>query len=208
MSTNTDDDDISIFVQDIDARKPLSGHHRTLDQEHGHSHDRDTRVGVDKVDTHRRDEKQGAGSVGKMNLSSGQSSASGPMLTSEMEVDERLRQMNEAFMASLKGLGGSTRRKDRRQIEDSGESGSRSGRGGVTIERRRTANLSSAEVSGTSQTPNRDRDRESGRGPLLLMGRPRHGSGSTSTSDAGGQGSEEVIGRLELDDGRRRSRGQ
>src|ERR1700729_2915379 len=36
LSNNTDDDDISVFVQEIDARKPLSGHQRIR------SHDRDT----------------------------------------------------------------------------------------------------------------------------------------------------------------------
>lgn len=137
------------------------------------------------------------------------------MLTSESEVDERLRRMNEAFLASLEGLGGggaagqaegSIRSRDRdrqRGVGEDNNENSRSGRGGMTVTRRES--LNGPDGLGISMGGTRDYAR--GRGSPF-GGRSRHGSTSTNVSEGVSQGSEEIIGRMELDDGRRRSRGQ
>ncbi|KAK7062709.1 autophagy protein 13 [Paramarasmius palmivorus] len=109
---------------------------------------------------------------------------SGPMLTSQTEVEDKLKKMNEMFLASLEGLG----------------SGSGSGSGSS----RQRGSAESSPVSstrpplssgmGTGARPGMYHRRSgsgSGRGsplPLMFTDRERRGS----------QGSEEVIGRLEL----------
>jgi hypothetical protein len=164
--------------------------------------------------------------------SSAGGSGSSPMLTSPSEVDRRLRRMNETFLASLEGLGssgrgssgsgsgGSSRRRDRDQERERDQDGER--------ERQRTRgrheddheSLSSGrEYMNSGRRAATDgggyngayRERESPRGRLASftgvdLGRPRPGSTSTNASEGVSQGSEEVIGRLELGDERRRSR--
>jgi len=182
-----------VFVQDIDTRKPLSGHRRIR------SHD------VSEGGRLRGDDRPIPGLL-SIDEPSTSGSSPGPMLTSELEVDEKLKQMNQVFFESLEGLGG--RRRDRRLSpsrrrdgdQDSGRSSSEPG--GVI-------GRLSAEGSG-----NVSRDSESslglgrggGRG-FILPRRPPLESRSTSTSDVGGvQGSDEVLGRLSLGDDRRESR--
>jgi autophagy-related protein 13 len=110
LSTNTDDDDISVFVQEIDAQKPLSGHQRirSLEQE---TSEVGRRLGGSGSGTASRDEKPIAGLLSTDEQET--STSTGPMLTSESEVDERLRQMNQAFLECLEGLGGGRRREHR-----------------------------------------------------------------------------------------------
>ncbi|GBE84357.1 autophagy-related protein 13-domain-containing protein [Sparassis latifolia] len=100
LSTNTDDDDISAFVQDIDARKPLGG---LREQSASSSPARSP---------HSPDIPEGPHETLPSVVQRTRSlSLNEPMLTTESAVDERLRQMNETFMASLQGLGG--RRRER-----------------------------------------------------------------------------------------------
>jgi len=193
LSNNTDDDDISVFVQEIDARKPLSGHQRirsgSRDPTGGSRGDENLKPIAGLLST---DEQDGPGN----------SNTSGPMLTSESEVDERLRLMNQAFLESLEGLGGvggGGRRRERRS-EDGGSGGS-SERGGA-FSRERSESRDGYGGNGMGR----------GRG-LVLPRRPRLDSRSTSTSDVGAavQGSDEVLGRLSLEDDserQRSSRGQ
>ncbi|KAK0493578.1 autophagy-related protein 13-domain-containing protein [Armillaria luteobubalina] len=148
LSTNTDDDEISTFVQDIDARKPLSGRHRL--------HSQSPRQAFPELPRPQKDE-------GGLLLKQETISPPGAMLTSEGEVDEKLRKMNETFLASLEGLGG---------IEGS-------------IRRKKTDSPES-----------RGRESPTGLGMRGFV-RPRYGS-------AASQGSEEVIGKMEFDDDRRR----
>lgn len=114
---------------------------------------------------------------------------SSPMLTSAPEVDARLKKMNDIFLASLEGLGGSSGKKKegKGKERDTGDA------------------LLPAFSSSTSPTP------------FGISGnRPRRGSASTTASASGvgtsiqgstgsagsvGQGSDEVIGRLELGSG-------
>ncbi|KAF8964483.1 hypothetical protein BDZ97DRAFT_888430 [Flammula alnicola] len=160
LNATTDDDDISIFVQDIDARKPLSGRakereKRDRDREHAHSHGH----GRDATDTTEKGKK-------------------------DRDADSE---------------------KDRdREGEKGGHSGSSSGTGAST---RPSRGLGLG-------FPSRDRE-ASYPYPYntpslgLGLGRGRHASASSSTlgtSEAGAsQGSEEVIGRMELYEERRRS---
>lgn len=203
-----------MFVQDIDARKPLSGRSRIRDEEPGQDepsadrdHDREqdegTRAGIE--DSREQRSSSRASGIG----GSGESSTQGPMLTSQMDVDERLRQMNATFLASLEGF--SVGRRDRKHGDDAqsggsdegnewrdvrGESGSRSGaRRRRTVPQYRTQGSRGSSVGAPSHTGS---DMGSGgRGDM---------PGSDSASSVGAvQGSEEIIGRLELDDGRPKS---
>jgi autophagy-related protein 13 len=152
----------------------------------------------------------GASAVGSASASSSES-ANGPMLTNESDVEERLRQMNIAFLASLEGLGG---RRERREGPGSSEGSSRPGsaREGSGGRRGRSVGSEGRSGGGGVAASRDDGTSEIRRnvGNLLLLGPPDgSGSGSASVSSAGvGQGSEEVIGRLELDDDRRRGRGK
>jgi hypothetical protein len=109
----------------------------------------------------------------------------GMMLTSEREVDEKLRKMNEVFLKSLEGLGGG-----------SGVGGERSREGqrsiGLQRERERTSTFYGEGVVGESE---RERERTtslSGRYSTLGYGRFRGGSDaavSAGAAEAGGAGS-------------------
>ncbi|KAG2357037.1 hypothetical protein BDR07DRAFT_1421422 [Suillus spraguei] len=105
--------------------------------------------------------------------------SAGPMLTREEEVDERLRHMNETFLASLEGLSGGRRR---------GSMGGDSASGSPV-----------SSVGGRGEGDSRGmRCTEIGR----ETSRPRLGSlRRMSANDvASSGGSAEVMGKLELDE--------
>ncbi|KDQ23490.1 hypothetical protein PLEOSDRAFT_1114454 [Pleurotus ostreatus PC15] len=137
----TDDDDISHFVQEIDARKPLRGRLRmeesgTDSQGPSRAHsvgpsnvdqlwlkDASERQMADKgknldmgppsLGPLRGEPRSPLGRRASLNAQQTQTglllaTGTSPVLTSADEIDERLRKMNEAFLASLEGLGGST----------------------------------------------------------------------------------------------------
>ena len=185
MSNNTDDDDISTFVQDIDARKPLE---RALS---------DRRRYPLGANSERRDDlqsqlprgTQGGNPAARVNgepSGAGISGAREPMLTivNISDVDQRLKEMNDAFTARLAGLSGT---------EPTPRTGGRIGRG-----------FDSGDRGGS-------RERALTRGgippeaydPLSVVGgvrmRPRRGSMGSVRSGLS-IGSEEVIGKLELED--------
>jgi len=181
LSTNTDDDDISVFVQDIDSRKPLSGRLRTLEQDTTQDQDQDsnTREGGNEYSIHHSGIRDGGSAEG---------SSQGPILTNEDDVNEELRRLNAAFHASLEGLGSG------RKVPRSAEV-VRPQRLSEAMERRPR---SAGSGGGGSDVVN-SRDSR-GRGGMLLASHSRR-SRNTSLSSVGiGQGSEEIIGRLELDD--------
>ncbi|KAJ7117228.1 hypothetical protein C8R43DRAFT_1137744 [Mycena crocata] len=167
-------DDISSFVKDIDAARPLLGRYREAQQQQQDDSTRDT-------DNRPPSRTSGSGSNSPGTSRGGSSigtalgahtitpsafdrpvlgpGGGGAMLTSESEVDERLRRMNEEFMRSLVGLGGATANSTGTRASSSGAGrGSGSGLG-----------------SGLTHSP--------------VSGR----------SGGDGQGSDEVIGRLEFD---------
>ncbi|KAF8873265.1 autophagy-related protein 13-domain-containing protein [Infundibulicybe gibba] len=159
LSTNTDDDEISVFVQDIDSRKPLSGQHRIHRQRED---DRSQEPGPRP--SHHWD-------IGIRPAQ--RTSPHGPMLTSEVEIDEKLKRMNEAFLASLKGLGGneggsrSVRRRDKERARE------RHDEHELSIDSGGNESLQSGEAPAPHRTP-----------AILNLepgSRRRHGSGSVDT---------------------------
>ena len=188
-------------MQEIDARKPLSGHQRIR------SHDRDATAtgrrlgGGGRGDNHHQ-------IAGLLSTDEHASLSTAPMLTSELEVDERLRQMNRVFIESLEGLGGRSRERRSSSAAPSGEGdygSERSSEPDPPLGRMSTEGSRSRE-SGSGVGGGNGTGGRLGRGRgLVLPPRPRVDSRSTSTSDV--QGSDEVLGRLSLDD-ERKSRGQ
>ncbi|KAF7369477.1 Autophagy-related protein 13 [Mycena venus] len=175
--TDAQHDDISTFVKDIDAARPLLGRYRQQQQQGDSNPDNDPDSAPGDADdsnggdgassssspgTSRGGTVRGAGStVAALRPTSTLvpvvPAPQQAMLTSADEVDARLRSMNEEFRRSLVGLGGGAGRASAlRGSPISPVSGSGSGLGGGS------------------------------------------GSGSGSASGSGGQGSEEVIGRLEF----------
>lgn len=198
-------------MQDIDSRKPLSGRHRIQqDQEEDASHDRDTSI-LARTEEKRKEPLQRGSRHSSAASSSGAAAAiaaagispPGPMLTSESEVDERLRRMNETFLASLEGLGGGS-------ADGSGNGSTRRRERVRERERTRVTREDSVEARASTEEAElalREREYARMRGsPFSGLSRRRHGSTSTSVSEGVSQGSEEVIGRIELDYERRRSR--
>jgi autophagy-related protein 13 len=265
LSTTTDDDDISTFVQDIDSRKPLSGRdkQREKDQELRRAADTQTQGGDDALGTKGKErerprevptrkgsstgsstarawsghsidtdspstsgftpERRRSTSPPKSGLSSSPTSITalasvspgrGPMLTSQGEVDERLKKMNETFMKSLEGISGSSRRKDRKRAQDDDNEQQQQQphrrantvheptptRGGTIAIAGRGLWLGRAhdgDLVHPTRSPSPSSPYSPGRG--MGLGRGQDGSLSHST------GSEEVMGRMELYEERRRS---
>ncbi|KIJ16059.1 hypothetical protein PAXINDRAFT_168678 [Paxillus involutus ATCC 200175] len=213
LGATTDDDEISIFVQEIDARKPLAstsarqplplsptsaitsspgslGRHVALPGTAGFAlsgSGEGSGSGSGEgfaAGGHQRGASAGVGDDSNR-------SSMGPMLTREAEVDEKLKHMHEVFLASLEGLGsGSSRRRDN---SSTGVGGSGSGSGA------RRGDESGEIYGGGSDT--------SGIGLQSALGRrdgsrPRLGSlrSMSATDVASSGGSAEVMGKLDLDD--------
>jgi len=185
MSNNTDDDDISAFVQDIDARKPLE---RALS---------DRRRYPLGTNPEQRDDlrsqlprgTQGGNPATRVNgepSGAGISGAREPMLTivNISDVDQRLKEMNDAFTARLAGLSGA---------EPSPRTGGHIGGG-----------FDSGDRGGSRERVlTRGGIPPEGHDPLSVVGgvrmRPRRGSMGSVRSGLS-IGSEEVIGKLELEE--------
>ncbi|KAI6100325.1 autophagy-related protein 13-domain-containing protein [Pisolithus sp. B1] len=218
LAASTDDDELSMFVQEIDARKPLTsttgrsvvgrvegssrGSPSSLsrgggdpsgvglnpgDADHGSGERADIGLGIGLTaggsGAHEQPERDSTG-----HRRSSSSISAGPMLTREAEVDERLKYMNEMFLASLEGLGyGTGRSRSSEQVGvgrdgDDASPGTRSlGEGGGS---------SGGSVSGSGV-----------RRPRLRSMRSFSGGDVASSG-----GSAEVIGRLELDEDSKRRR--
>lgn len=143
----SEDKEISVFVQDIDDRKPLSGRTKErLDRQYtlqaaefaggalkgkGRAYDTSSPLegplspssplSGNRLVTSPDPMSPPAVSPTTMAPQAvyflSTSPQRGPMLTSEHEIDERLRHMNEAFQRSLEGIGeGSVRRKKTREV--------------------------------------------------------------------------------------------
>lgn len=154
MINTTDDDDISIFVQEIDSRKPLSGRMKQLEEYvgdpvqdfkrkkvGGQRHDRGATF---RAATIRHSETIAAKVVHTpgtdspviqpdfpppspaINPIESTSPPRGMMLTSQGEVDERLTKMKEAFLKSLEGFGSGNEGDTHRKDKDK-ETSSNSG---------------------------------------------------------------------------------
>ncbi|KAF9219119.1 hypothetical protein BS17DRAFT_438351 [Gyrodon lividus] len=157
LGATTDDDEISIFVQEIDARKPLAstsarqplslspasalmpspgslGRDVALPGTAGFTQPGSGSGSVSASGSelgaggHQQGSSGGAGvGVGVGVGDDSKRSSMGPMLTREAEVDEKLRHMHEVFLASLEGLGSGSTR--RRDNASAGVGGSGIGLG-------------------------------------------------------------------------------
>lgn len=242
LNTNTDDDEISIFVQDIDARKPLSGREKELrEQDDSWSPRRMHGRAFSESFATDNQYSEGAYAMGPpvpLPLSTGQRGASndtaspstqqaenafhastsptrGPMLTSQDEVDERLRKMNEAFLKSLEDIGNSQRqraeraRPSREATMESTDGDGRSTHSGSTNSSAtaRPLRTPSGTESPTSPRSVQSYQQYNTQGMGLGIGRARYPSTSSSGlahSDASAsQGSQEVLGRMDMYEERR-----
>ncbi|THH16071.1 hypothetical protein EW146_g4509 [Bondarzewia mesenterica] len=201
LSANADEEDLSAFMNDTTQPKPLNRHYRDQSGDStasrfdgGQAHDRERTA----------TEVKSAG--GSPNV------RPGAMLTTAAAVDEKLRRMNEAFEATMQAFGGRGRGREReRTRSDVGyrERGARmtdspmqranrisevtetsAGSAGASLRSERTGSTSARTGDGIVD--------EGG----LLMLRPRPVSRADSIAE------EEVLGRLDFDDDRRRSMGQ
>lgn len=128
------------------------------------------------------------------------------MLTTASAVDERLKEMNEAFLSSLQGLG--SRRKQESDRESSaGSSTARAPSSGApTIGRRSTLDPLSIRTETSGSGLSRAASSAADYGiPLHPYVRPRVASNGSVRSGFS-VGSEEVLGRMdpEIDDAERR----
>ncbi|KAI0360634.1 hypothetical protein OH77DRAFT_1501357 [Trametes cingulata] len=200
LSTHTDDDDISAFVQEIDARKPLLSRRDDSPAPSPSPHARERTI----REVSESSEPDTAPLVRARTMSTPY-----PMLATESAVDSRLREMNETFLASLQGLGSR-----RRESSGSPRTGSSTERGSTTRRpldpisyaggARRESPLEGPRAAAASSTP----PVEVGVPPPMYV-RPR--LASTGSARSGFSiASEEVIGRMDPEigsssDERRRS---
>ena len=223
MSANTDDDDISAFMQDIDTRKPLGtardgppspaplplrphGREATIREESSAS----SSSGGTVVPPHHMRERTAS------------LPAPGPYTvpSTEAGIDERLQEMKETFLASLEGLGRGSRRREQAQDERERERvpGASSDRGTrFPGDRRRESPLASPGDGGSGEG-----SEVGSSGGVVGLGiagvplprayvRPRLAS-TGSVRSGFSIASEEVIGRMDPEvtgsgEERRRSRG-
>ncbi|TFK80497.1 hypothetical protein K466DRAFT_503784 [Polyporus arcularius HHB13444] len=217
LSTNTDDDDISAFVQDIDARKPLPSRREGSESPAGPSqgHAREATITEESSSAHSNDAGSGSGSRPRT-LST---PYPGPVLATESAVDERLREMNETFLASLQGLGIGSRRREPSTVNATGDRTDRPSpprRPSLysdPLAARRESPLASASIPPSPQT-----DSAGASGAIVMPGVPlppmyvRPRLASTGSARSGFSiASEEVLGRMDPEpagsEERRRSRG-
>jgi autophagy-related protein 13 len=184
MSNNTDDDDISAFVQDIDARKPLG---RALSDRRRYP----LGANPERADDLRSPLHGGTrdgNSTARINgepLGAGINGAREPMLTNALAVDQRLKEMNDTFTARLAGLSGAA---------PSPRTGG--GFGSGPDSRDRSASRERA-LTAKGTIPPEIYD------PLSVVGAVRmraRRSSMGSVRSGLSIGSEEVIGKLELED--------
>ena len=107
LSANTEEDDISAFVQDIDARKPLTSRREGSESPAGPPYGPAREATIQEESGSAQ--SSGVGSLGRRAVSS---PYTGPVLATESDIDERLRELNEAFIASLQSLGRGARRRE------------------------------------------------------------------------------------------------
>jgi len=180
LGAPTDDDEISIFVQEIDARKPLN-----LQRQPPAPASTSTSTSA----------QEGPPTEPSSHTTDSMGSA-GPILTREAEVDERLRHMHEMFRASLEGLGGG-RRKGSSTSMGGGSSASAGGSARSSFIHGRGEGVGRAEEGTEIGTGIGSRGETS----RLPLGRVRRMSANDVASSGG---SAEVMGRMELDEEPRR----
>jgi autophagy-related protein 13 len=277
LGATTDDDDISIFVQHIDERKPLSSHDKERERDRdvlamraaaasGQGHDREPPAAATSSSSSKGKQRAGAATAGQeehehedeedngqlqfglglgharyttssppppmsalvpgSNVTSTASSTSnevddeeaaaaaaallstsptrGPMLTNRDEVDERLKRMNENFLNSLEGIGGSRSRGRGRETRKGSVAATTTGmRGGKEKETERADDSShsnlkepSESAASSSSAASNNKDNNNNNNPptsrfsqrTLDVGFPSTSSSSSSRGGAGAGG--------------------
>lgn len=208
FGANADEEDLSAFVSDASQPKPLNRNYRAQNPDPL----RDPIPGQVRPERPERSSSPAAapyarGSPDSSNALGLGLATTGPLLTSEDAVDDQLRRMNATFVASLEMLG-SPRRRERTQ--SSPGPGLRDGEfrnlgsPGPRVERisEITEEGSGSIASASATSANQNSREEAARAHMRsLVSQPRPGSRTDSIT------SEEVIGKLELDE-RRQSMGQ
>ncbi|KIK78786.1 hypothetical protein PAXRUDRAFT_834443 [Paxillus rubicundulus Ve08.2h10] len=221
LGATTDDDEISIFVQEIDARKPLASTSArqplslsptsVIPSSPGSLGRHVALPGTAGFALSGSGEGSGSGSGSGEGLAAGahqrgasagmgagagvggdsNRSSMGPMLTRESEVDEKLKHMHEVFLASLEGLASGSSRRRDNSSTSVSGSGNRSGAGRDDEPRENYGGGS--DTSGVGLPSGLERRDES----RLRLGSLRSMS---ATDVASSGGSAEVMGKLDLDD--------
>jgi autophagy-related protein 13 len=210
FGANADEEDLSAFVSDASQPKPLNRHYRAQNPDPLRDPILEGQV-LDRSGQPLRSSSPAAapysrGSPDSSNALGLGLATTGPLLTSEDAVDDQLRRMNATFVASLELLG-SPRRRERTQ--SSPGPGPRDGEfrslgsPGPRVERisEITEEGSAGSMSGSASGNQNSREDAARAHMRSLLSQPRPGSRTSSIT------SEEVIGKLELDE-RRQSMGQ
>ena len=218
FGANADEEDLSAFVSDASQPKPLNRHYRAQNPDPLRDPLLTDQVPEPSGDLSRSSSPAAAAPYARESPDSSSSNAlglglatTGPLLTSEDAVDDQLRRMNATFVASLELLGSPRRRERARsspgpvprdgEFRSLGSPGRRVERISETTEEATASTSTSTSVS-ESASANQNSREGVARAHMqsLLSSRPRPGSRTSSIA------SEEVIGKLELDE-RRQSMG-
>lgn len=208
FGANADEEDLSAFVNDTNQPKPLNRQYRAQNPDPlrdpllvGQAPNQSTQPSRSSSPA-AAPYARGSPDLGNaLGLGLG---TTGPLLTSGDAVDDQLRRMNATFVASLE-MFDSPRRRERRS---SPGPGSRDGEHrqlnspGMRVERiseitEEASASASASVSASASTNQNSREDATRAHMQSLLSHPRPGSRTDSIT------SEEVIGKLELDDRRR-----
>ncbi len=210
FGANADEEDLSAFVNDTRQPKPLNRQYRAQNPDPllvGQVPDRSSQPSRSSSPAAAPYAREGPDLGNALGLGLG---TPGPLLTSEDAVDDQLRRMNATFVASLEILE-SPRRRER--ARSSPGPGSRDGEHrqqsspGMRVERiseiteeasAASASASMSASASASASTNQNSREDAARAHMQsLLSEPRPGSRTDSIT------SEEVIGKLELDDRRR-----
>ena len=209
FGANADEEDLSAFVSDASQPKPLNRQYRAQNPDplrdpilEGQVPDRagqPSRASSPAGAPYARESPDSSNALG-LGLAT-----TGPLLTSEDAVDDQLRRMNATFVASLEMLGSPRRRERTRsspgpgprdgEFRNLGSPGPRVNRISEVTEE------GSGSMSGSGSANQNSREDAARAHMRSLLSQPRPGSRTSSIT------SEEVIGKLELDE-RRQSMGQ
>jgi len=205
FGANADEEDLSAFVSDASQPKPLNRHYRAQNPDplrdpilEGQVPDRSgqpSRSSSPAAPTYAHESPDSSNALG-LGLAT-----TGPLLTSEDAVDDQLRRMNATFAASLEMLGNPRRRERTQSSPGPGprDGGFRNlGSPGPRVERisEITEEASGGSMSGSASGSGNQNSREDAARAHMrsLLSQPRPGSRTSSIT------SEEVIGKLELDE--------
>jgi autophagy-related protein 13 len=211
FGANADEEDLSAFVNDASQPKPLNRHYRAQNPDPLRDPILEGRVPDQSGQPSRSSSPAGAPypreSPDSNNALGLGLATTGPLLTSEDAVDDQLRRMNATFVASLEMLGSPRRRERTRsnpgpgphagEVRSLGSPGPRVERISEITEE----GSGSGSMSGSASANQNSREDAARAHMRSLLSQPRPGSRTSSIT------SEEVIGKLELDD-RRQSMGQ